>query len=603
MSEPSGSLFQSVRDYIRALAGVGRWRLRWTLALMVLAPVTEGLGLALLIPTLQIAGVSVGAHSEAGRFAAIVRAALGALGLRPTLALMLVLFVTIVAVRALLNCAQTVAITAVYENFAQSLRQRLFEAVSRAGWMCICKSRSADFVHALTAEVDRAAIAAYQGLCAFCGAAVAALYIAASFVLFPAATALMLAMCAVLAFLLRARTRAVHRAGEDYSGVANAVYAAAIEHFQSVKTARIYGAQDRTCALFARLTREMAAAGVSINREQAAADAWFEAGSAAMMGATILAAIKWLAITPAEVLILLILFARVVPRVRALQSTWRGCAGYLPSFATVTRIEQQCRAAAEPAGATVKPIELRSAIRFENVSFTYPSGQTQVLRGIDLTIAAGRTVAIAGPSGAGKSTIADLLMGLMAPASGRIIIDGTPLDAERALAWREQIGYVAQDTFLFHDTVRANLLWARPDASEAEVREALRIAAADEFVARLPQGLDTVVGDRGAALSQGERQRIAIARAILRRPRLLVLDEATNSLDSQNEARILDALARMSGAVTTVLIAHRLSTLRWADLIYVVEDGRVVESGDWASLSARLDGRFRTWCVAQGLAA
>ena len=174
---------------------------------------------------------------------------------------------------------------------------------------------------------------------------------------------------------------------------------------------------------------------------------------------------------------------------------------------------------------------------------------------------------------------------------------------ERALSWREKIGYVAQDTFLFHDTVRANLLWARPDATESDLRGALRMAAADEFVARLPQGLDTIVGDRGATLSQGERQRLALARALLRRPRLLVLDEATNSLDSENETRILGAIERIHGGITTVLIAHRLSTIRWADLIYVIEDGRVVESGDWTTLSAKLDGRFRSWCVAQGLAA
>jgi ATP-binding cassette subfamily C protein len=597
------SVIESTRTYVKALAGVGRWRLRWTFALMVVASMTEGFGLALMLPTLQIAGVSLGPQSEAGRFAAMVRAGFGAAGLRPTLALMLALFVAIVCVRALLTRAQTVAITALYESFAQSLRQRLFEAVSRADWMFICRSRSSDFVHALTNEVERAAIAAHQGLYALSGAAIAILYIGASFVLFPAATALMLAMCAVLAFLLRARTRAVHRAGEDFSGISNAVYAAAIEHFQSIKTAKMYGAQTRTCELFAELTREMAAASVRISREQSSADAWFESGSAVMMGATLMVAIKWLGVSPAEVLILLILFARVVPRVRTLQSTWRGFVGYLPSFGTVVRIEEQCRAAAEPAGAMVKPIELRSAIRFDNVAFAYPAGQEQAVRGIDLTIPAGRTVAIVGPSGAGKSTIADLLMGLMAPASGRIMIDGTVLDAEWALSWREQVGFVAQDTFLFHDTVRANLLWARPGASEAELRGALRMAAADEFVARLPQGLDTVVGDRGATLSQGERQRLALARAILRSPRLLVLDEATNSLDSENEARVLGALERMRGGVTTVLIAHRLSTIRWADLIYVIEDGRIVESGDWTTLAAKLDGRFRTWCIAQGLAA
>jgi ATP-binding cassette subfamily C protein len=194
-------------------------------------------------------------------------------------------------------------------------------------------------------------------------------------------------------------------------------------------------------------------------------------------------------------------------------------------------------------------------------------------------------------------------MGLMPPGSGRITVDGTPLNPARARSWREEIGYVAQDTFLFHDTVRANLLWARPDATESELRAALERAAADEFVARLPQDLDTIVGDRGATLSQGERQRLALARALLRQPRLLVLDESTNSLDSENETRILGAIEQIHDGITTVLIAHRLSTIRWADLIYVIENGRVVESGDWETLAARLDGRFRSWCVAQGLAA
>jgi ATP-binding cassette subfamily C protein len=413
----------------------------------------------------------------------------------------------------------------------------------------------------------------------------------------------MLGLCAVLALLLRAKTRAVYSAGGEMSDVTNSVYSAAIEHFQSIKTAKMYGAQRRTCDIFSGLTREMTLTGLRLTSEQLSADAWFEIGSAVMMGAMLLVAIKWIAISPAEVLILLVLFARVMPRIRTLQTTYRGFVSLLPGFATVTRIEEQCRAEAEPDADIGEPLEFRSALRFENVSFSYPPGLSPVLRGIDLTIPVGRTVAIVGPSGAGKSTIADLLMGLMPPGSGRITVDGTPLNPARARSWREEIGYVAQDTFLFHDTVRANLLWARPDATESELRAALERAAADEFVARLPQDLDTIVGDRGATLSQGERQRLALARALLRQPRLLVLDESTNSLDSENETRILSAIEQIHGGITTVLIAHRLSTIRWADLIYVIENGRVVESGDWETLAARLDGRFRSWCVAQGLAA
>src|SRR5262249_20345786 len=151
-------------------------------------------------------------------------------------------------------------------------------------------------------------------------------------------------------------------------------------------------------------------------------------------------------------------------------------------FATLKRVEDQCRAAAEADAGIGPALEFRTALRVENVSFSYPSAPTAVLQGVDLTIPVGSTVAIVGASGAGKSTIADLIMGLMPATSGRITVDGAPLTPSRALEWREGIGYVAQDTFLFHDTVRANLLWARPDASERDLREALERAAADEFV-------------------------------------------------------------------------------------------------------------------------
>jgi len=191
-------------------------------------------------------------------------------------------------------------------------------------------------------------------------------------------------------------------------------------------------------------------------------------------------------------------------------------------------------------------------------------------------------------------------MGLLMPHAGTISLDGMPLGSEQTRNWRDRIGYVGPDSFLFHDTIRNNLLWARPDASEADMLEALRLAAGD-FVAALHAGIDTMVGDRGTMLSQGERQRIALARALLRRPALLILDEATNNLDSENEARVLGAIDRLRGEVTVLLIAHRLSTIRWADLIYVVENGAVVESGALDSLTARQNSRLRVLCEAQSV--
>jgi ATP-binding cassette subfamily C protein len=240
-------------------------------------------------------------------------------------------------------------------------------------------------------------------------------------------------------------------------------------------------------------------------------------------------------------------------------------------------------------------------IGLDSVSFSYADNQTEALRDMTFTIRAGTTTAIVGPSGSGKSTVADLLMGLLTPDRGRILVDGCPLGPEHLTSWRDRIGYVAQETFLFHDTVRANLLWARPLATDDELLSALELAAARRFVTALPQGLDTILGDRGVLLSGGERQRISLARALLRQPKLLILDEATSSLDSENERRIQEAIDGLHQHMTIVIITHRLPTIRNADMIHVLDSGTLVESGIWDELLANRRGRFRQLCAAQGI--
>ena len=246
-------------------------------------------------------------------------------------------------------------------------------------------------------------------------------------------------------------------------------------------------------------------------------------------------------------------------------------------------------------------VELRRSLRFEEVSFAYGESRTDVVEGLTLEIQACRTTAIVGPSGAGKTTVADLVMGLVSPREGRITVDGRTLDESWLRAWRAGIGYVDQDTLLINDTVLANLVWARPGAAEAEVWEALRLAAAEGFVAALPDGLATQIGDRGVRLSGGERQRLALARALLRRPALLILDEATSALDGENERRIRDAIAALRGSITILMITHRLPSVRDADVVHVLEAGRLVESGGFADLVARPAGRFRRlWATQAG---
>ncbi|MFN8179447.1 MAG: ABC transporter ATP-binding protein [bacterium] len=221
---------------------------------------------------------------------------------------------------------------------------------------------------------------------------------------------------------------------------------------------------------------------------------------------------------------------------------------------------------------------LERAITFENVSFAHDP-DVPVIRDVNLTIRRGEVVALVGPSGAGKSTLADMIPRFHDPDTGRVAIDDTDLRDVKIAGLRALLGVVTQDTILFHDTVSSNIAFADPAPDQARVEEAARAANVHDFVAGLPRGYDTIVGDRGVRLSGGERQRIAIARAIYRNPQILILDEATSSLDGESEAKVQQALDRLMEGRTSVVIAHRLSTVRDADRIVVLEGGRVAESG------------------------
>jgi subfamily B ATP-binding cassette protein MsbA len=229
--------------------------------------------------------------------------------------------------------------------------------------------------------------------------------------------------------------------------------------------------------------------------------------------------------------------------------------------------------------------EIHQALRFEKVEFRYHV-DTPVLKGIDLEIKAGQMVALVGPSGGGKSTLADLVPRFMDPTAGKVSIDGRDLRGVTLESLRGQIGVVTQETFLFNDTIAVNIGFGRPGASQAEIEGAARAANAHAFILEQPQGYQTRIGDRGARLSGGQRQRLAIARAILKNPPLLILDEATSALDTESERAVQEALDRLMARRTTLVIAHRLSTVQHADKIVVLEEGKVVEQGRHEELQA-----------------
>ena len=228
-----------------------------------------------------------------------------------------------------------------------------------------------------------------------------------------------------------------------------------------------------------------------------------------------------------------------------------------------------------------------ATIQFEAVGFAYGTQDGPALSDVTFNVRRGETIALVGPSGGGKTTLLNLIPRFYDATAGRVLIDGHDVRDVTLTSLRDQIGLVTQEPFLFDDTIRANIAYARPDATDAQIREAAHAAAAHEFIDALPDGYDTQVGEAGARLSGGQRQRVAIARAFLKDAPILLLDEATSALDTESEAQVQAALKRLMAGRTTILIAHRLSTVRGADRIYVIDKGRIVETGDHASLTRK----------------
>jgi ATP-binding cassette subfamily C protein CydCD len=290
----------------------------------------------------------------------------------------------------------------------------------------------------------------------------------------------------------------------------------------------------------------------------------------------------------------------------------------MAAFLPISEIAQVGRQLADTLGATRRvwalanePVPVRDgpgvpsssgapSLRLENVTFAYPGQRRQALAAVNVEIPAGKTLALVGTSGAGKTTTAQLLMRFWDPDEGRITLAGADLRAYRLDDLRRRIALVAQDTYLFNDTLRNNILIARPDATEAALMAAVRHASLAELVEALPDGLQSLVGERGTSLSGGQRQRVAIARAFLKDAPVLILDEATSHLDALNEQAVRRALDRLKADRTTIVIAHRLSTIRDADLIVVLQEGRVVETGNHAALLAA--GGFYAQLVSRQLA-
>jgi ATP-binding cassette subfamily C protein len=591
-------LISTLRKYLVTLINVMSWKVALAVGLMVCLGLTEGISLLMLVPLLQLVGLDV-QHGTLGQLAEFISSIFATIGIRPTLITVLGVYVFIVTIHSLIKRLEnSVSLSLEYE-FVVRLREKLYRAIANTNWLFFARNRVSDFTHALTLEMERIGAATYYILSLLATGIVTTVYILFALKLSAMMTGLAFLSGIGLMFLLKKKTKIAHETGEDLSEAMSGLYNAISEHLNGMKTAKSYGVEERHVEIFKGLAEQVRHQYTYAIQNQAEVDYWFNIGSVITLSLILYVSIQILSIPTAGILLLLFLFARVMPKLSTIQQNFQSSVNMLPSFSKVMELQKRCEEAAETEAQRYEKVDIGNGIKFNKVSFSY-DGTSTVIKGIDIAFKSGQTTAIVGPSGAGKTTIADLLMGLMPPSEGNILLDGKEFSPKTIRAWRDQIGYVPQDTFLYNDSVKANLLWASPDAKEAEIIQSLKSAAAEEFISGLPRGLGTILGDRGVLISGGERQRIALARALLQKPSLLILDEATSSLDSENEKRIQKAIEKLHGQMTILVISHRLSTIRGADVIHVIDGGRLVESGTWDELTAK-NGRFNELCRAQGI--
>ena len=619
-SSRSPAIFAEAGRLARALIVYAPRKSVLALLLLLAAGVTEAFGLLMIIPLLHVVGFAARPGEESPVAEAVARAA-DAAGVELTLPAVLAVFLILAAVRSAVAWLRAVLLAGMRLGFTDRLRERLYAAVAGAKWEFLLGHRRSDVQHVLTGDVNRIGQGAFLLLQLAVTALLALAQIVLAVLISPSLTAATLATGAALLFLTRSLMRRSRTLGEMLTGANRALYGSMTDFLGGLKLAKGYNAEGRHVRHFTETVAVMRERQLAFTRISSAARAGLDMGAAFALAALVWFALSTAALPLPELLLITVIFARLLPALFRLQQHAQALAHALPAYAHARAMHRALKEAAEaPAGRGGPRMELRSALTVRDVSFTYEAGTESgtgtgtgtkawpcrgtatepgseagtgveagaaagfgmvagaagpALKNVSLDVPAGKMTAITGPSGAGKSTLADVLLGLLAPSKGEVCVDGVPLTGANLHRWRRSVACVPQDTYLFHDTIRANLRWAEPRATEAEMWQALRLAAADGFVAALPEGLDTVAGDRGGRLSGGERQRIALARALITNPALLVIDEATGQLDAENEQRILEALKSLRGHTTIVAISHHPALLEAADGIVRLESGRV----------------------------
>ena len=565
------------------------WALAALIGLGVLASLAEGVGISLFIPFLQSMN-GVGTEDESGQW---LIAALGGLfeSVAPERRLLVigVCILGAILLRSVLSYGYGALFGWLDARIGHQLRSGVFQQLLTVGYGFIEKNDHGDLLNTLATETWRTGDALRTLLLGTITLFTTLLYLGLLLLISWPLTLLVGVALLGISLLVQTLSRRVRALGEEVTRANAGLTTRMLEGLAGMKVIRTFVREAHEQERFDHSSQRVSRAIFEVGLVSGLVGPIYEVLSASLLVAILLIGIGTVGDLPA-LLVFIFLLYRLQPKVQSLDTTRLGLVSLAPSVHEVLTLLDPTGKPYTHSGET-QVGRLRDGLRLADVSFRYDPAWDPVLESVNAFIPAGKTTAIVGPSGSGKSTLIKLLFRFYDPTAGIITADGVPLSEFDLAGWREQIALVSQDVHIFNATVRDNIVYGRLGATDAEVVEAAKLADAHGFISALSAGYATRVGERGAWLSGGQQQRIALARAIVRDPDLLILDEATNALDTISEHLIQQALDTLRANRTVVIVAHRLSTIEEADHIIVMEDGRIREQGDLSHLLA-LGGLF-----------
>lgn len=591
MKEAEESILKPLVYYIKKMHSSTGKIIYFNVVGIAIVSLMEGIGILLIIPLLSIGGV-IEASTASSKLVQLFNI-LPTFSASLYLPLILCIYLVIIVGQNLLQRSLAIRDVKAREKFSRDLRVEIYSLLLYSKWGLFLIKRKSTLINLLTAELARVIGGINFFLQLLSNTIFMVIQLAIALWLSVKMTLFIVLFGVILGYLSRKFVQKSRNLGRKTSQLGENYMAGITDQLNGIKDIKSNKLENSYIEWLCSLTSRMNAEQIEYVKLKSSSQLIYKVSAAILITVFIFISVKVFHAQSEQLLLIILIFSRLWPRFITIQSNFEQIAATLPACQAVKKLIEDCSKEQEFKQGDALSLVTKPQIECKDVYFRYKKdSHNYVLKDINLTIPCNQMTAIVGPSGAGKSTLIDLLMGLNSPERGEVFVNGQPLKDELLLSLRQSISYVPQDSFLFNTSVRENLLTVNAQASERELWEALEFAMAAQFVGNLPQGLDTVIGDRGMKISGGERQRLVLARAILKKPALLILDEATSALDTNNENKIKESIDRLKGKITIVVVAHRLSTIQAADQVLVLEEGKVIQKGSFDQLAYEEEGAF-----------